>query len=154
MKKTVIWVTDVGLRGNKIALPLSTVVATKLHQPSLHGPVRCFEGPLLISPLPINWNNSMHLLHQEVKDLSCSDPLVIHSPASNKISHLDLHRCCPGNTCLPCNRIPPASTCLIDRSIVQVTTNNLAVGIMANVEKITDRVSDLGLLHQPTFDLP
>jgi hypothetical protein len=36
---------------------------------------------------------------------------------------------------------------LIHFAIVQVTTNNLAVGIMFNMKQITDRVSDPGLLH-------
>jgi hypothetical protein len=89
----------------------------------------------------------MLLCHQEVKDLVTSDMLSVHVTALDKISHLDLHHRCPQNSSLPCNRIPPSSPCLIDRLTVQVTTNDLAVGIMSNMEQITDGVSDLGLGH-------
>jgi hypothetical protein len=43
---------------------------------------------------------------------------------------------------------------LIYRVIVQVTTNDCTVGIMSNVEKIADMVSDPGLLHILGFLLP
>jgi hypothetical protein len=71
-------------RWYKISFVLATVVASKISQPPLDISVSCFEGNLLIYPLPINWNNEMLLLHQEVKYLPCSNSFSVHPTAGNK----------------------------------------------------------------------
>jgi hypothetical protein len=116
----------------KVPLPLATFVSTELRQPLANHSVGCAEAELLIPSKLVDRDVEMLLLHQEVKDLAPSNPLSVHVTAWDEILHFDLHRHCPWNTSLLCRGIAIAR--YLDRSIVQVPSNDLAVGIMSNME--------------------
>jgi hypothetical protein len=94
----------------------------------------------------------MLLFQKQAQHLPCGNSFSVHSLAANKISNCDLHRHGTRDPSRLWGRIASAPAFLvlaryIDLSIVQVTTNNLAVGIMTNVKEITDGLSDPGFLH-------
>jgi hypothetical protein len=61
----VVLLCNIGLRGDKVSLPLASFKPTKLFQPLLDVPEEgCFERHGLISPYSINWNNQILLFYQ------------------------------------------------------------------------------------------
>jgi hypothetical protein len=92
---------------NQVPLPLST--ASEINQPLPDHSVGCAEMELLIPSKMVDRDVEMLLLHQKVKHLPSSNSLLIHPTAANKLSHFDLHRCCPWNTSLLCHGIARSS---------------------------------------------